>query len=66
MKANSTREMIDYSQAWSEERMERIETLPNTIETFVNIFDGAFKFSLLSCGELGGSDSVGRLILRML
>jgi len=46
--------------------MERIETLPNTIETFVNIFDGAFKFSLLSCGELGGGDSVGRLILRML
>jgi len=56
MKANSTREMIDYSRAWRKEGMEGIKTLHNAIEAFVDIFDGAFKLCLLSCSELRGGD----------
>jgi len=66
MKANSTREMIDYSRAQRKEGVEGIETLPNTIEAFVDIFDGTFKLFLLPCGELGDSDSVGWLIFCVL
>jgi len=66
MKANSTREMIDYSRAWRKKGMKGVETLHNVIEVFIDIFDGAFKLWLLSCSELGSSNSVGWLIFRML
>jgi len=59
VKANSTRELIDYSRAWRKEEIEEVETLPNTIEVFIDIFDGALKLCLLLCSELGDGDSVG-------
>jgi len=46
--------------------MEEVETLPNTIEVFIDIFDRTFKLCLLSCSELGGGDSVRWLIFCML
>ena len=39
--------------------MERIETISNTIEVFISIFDRAFEVGLLSGSEFGSCHSVG-------
>jgi len=46
--------------------MEGVETLPDTIEVFIDIFDGALKLCLLLCSELGDGNSVGWLIFCVL
>jgi len=66
MKANSTREIIDYPRTRRKERIKRIEAIPNTIKMLINVLDGALKVGLLFHSEFGSSGSIKGLILRVL
>jgi len=66
MKANSTREMIDYLRTRGEKGMKGVEAVSNAIELLIDILDRAFEVGLLFCGEFGSSSLVGVLILSML
>jgi len=66
MKANSTREMIDYSRSRSEKGLKGIEAVSNAIEPFIDILNRAFEVSLLFHGEFGSCSLVGGLILSVL
>jgi len=66
MKANSTREMIDYPRSRSEKGLKGIEAVSNTIEPFIDILNRAFEVSLLFHGEFGSCSLVGGLILSVL
>jgi len=58
VETNSTREIIDYPWAWRKKRKHGIEVVSNAVETFVDIFDGAFEVGPLFVCEFGGCDSV--------
>jgi len=47
MKANSTREMINYPRTRGKERVKRIEAISNTVKAFVDVLDRALKVGLL-------------------
>ena len=66
VKANSTREMIDYPRPRGEEGVERVEVVSNTIEPLIDILDRALKVGLLFHSEFGSCSFVGGLILSML
>jgi len=66
MKANSTREMIDYPRTRGEEGVEGVEAVSNAIEPLIDILDRAFEVGLLFHGEFGSGILVGVLILSML
>ena len=66
MKANSTREMIDYLRSRSEKGLKGIEAVSNAIEPFIDILNRAFEVSLLFHGEFGSCSLVGGLILSVL
>ena len=66
MKANSTREMIDYPRSRSEKGLKGIEAVSNAIEPFIDILNRAFEVSLLFHGEFGSCSLVGGLILSVL
>ena len=66
MKANSTREMIDYPKTGGEKRVKGVEVVSNTIEPLIDILDRAFEVGLLFRGEFGSSGLVGGLILGVL
>jgi len=66
MKANSTREMIDYPRSRGEKGVKGVEAVSNAIELLIDIFDRAFEVGLLFHGEFGSSGLVGGLILSML
>jgi len=66
MKANSTREMIDYLRSRGEKGVKRIEAVSDTIELFIDILDRVFEVSLLFHDEFGSCGLVGGLILSVL
>ena len=66
MKANSTREMIDYLKTREKERIKRIEAISNTVKVLIDILDGALKVGLLFHSEFESSSSVRSSILSML
>jgi len=66
MKANSTREMIDYSRSRREEKVKGIKAVSNTVELLIDVLDKALEIGLLSHSELGHCSFVGCLILSML
>jgi len=66
MKANSTREMIDYPRSRREEEVKGIEAVSNAIEPLIDVLDRALEVGLLFCSEFGSCSFVGCLILSML
>jgi len=66
MKANSTREMIDYLRSREERGVKGVEAVSDTIEPFIDILDRAFEVSLLFHGGFGSCGLVGGLILSVL
>ena len=59
VKANSTREMIDYLRPRGEEGVKRVEAVSNTIELLIDILDRALEVGLLFCSEFGSCSFVG-------
>jgi len=66
VKANSTREMIDYLRSRGEEGMKGIEAVSNAVEPLIDILDRALEVGLLFRSEFGRCSFVGYLILSML
>jgi len=66
MKANSTREMIDYLRSRGEEGVKGIEAVSNAVELLIDILDRALEVGLLFHSEFGHYSFVGCLILSML
>jgi len=66
IKANSTREMIDYPRSRREEGVKGIKTVSNAVEPLIDVLDRALEVGLLSCSEFGYCSFVGCLILSML
>jgi len=66
VKANSTREMINYLRSREEKGMKGVEVVSDAIEPFIDILDRAFEVSLLFHDEFGSCSLVGGLILSML
>jgi len=66
MKANSTREMINYPRSRREKGVEGVEAVSDAIEPLIDILDRAFEIGLLFHGEFGSSNLVEGLILSML
>jgi len=66
MKANSTREMIDYLRSRGEEEMKGIEAVSNAVELLIDVLDRALEVSLLFYSEFASCSFVGYLILSML
>jgi len=66
MKANSTREMINYLRSRGEEGVKGIEAVSNTVELLINILDRALEVGLLFRSEFGSCSFVGCLIFSVL
>ena len=66
VKANSTREMIDYLRPRGEEGVERVKAVSNTVELLINVLDRALEVGLLFCHEFGSCSFVRGLILSVL
>ena len=66
MKANSTREMIDYLRTGGEKGVKGVEAVSNAIEPLIDILNRAFEVGLLFHGEFGSSGLVEGLILSVL
>jgi len=66
VKANSTREMIDYSRSRGEEGMKGIEAISNTVEPLIDILDRALEVGMLFRSEFGCCSFVGCLTLSVL
>jgi len=66
VKANSTREMIDYPRSRGEEGVKGIEAVSNAVELLIDVLDRALEVGLLFCSEFGCCSFVGCLILSML
>jgi len=65
MKANSTREMIDYPRSRREKGVKGVEAVSNAIELLIDILNRAFEVGLFH-GEFGSSSLVEGLILSAL
>ena len=66
MKANSTREMIDYLRSRGEEGVKGIEAVSNAVELLIDVLDRALEVGLLFHSEFGCCSFVGCLILSVL
>jgi len=66
MKANSTREMINYLRSRGEKGVKGVEAVSDAIEPFIDILDRAFEVSLLFHGKFRSCGLVGGLILSVL
>jgi len=66
VKANSTREIIDYLRTRGKERMERVEVASNAVETLIDVLDRALEIGLLFHSKFGSCSSTGDLILSIL
>jgi len=66
VKANSTREMINYLRSRREEGVKGVEVVSNTVEPLIDILDRALEVGLLFCSEFGSCSFMGSLILSML
>jgi len=66
MKANSTREMINYLRTGGEKGVKGVKAVSNAIELLIDILDRAFEVGLLFHGEFGSSGLMGGLIFSVL
>ena len=66
VKANSTREMIDYLRSRGEEGVKGVKAVSNTVELLIDVLDRALEVGLLFHSEFGSCSFVGCLILSML
>ena len=66
VKANYTREMIDYLRPRRKEGVERVEAVYNTVEPLIDVLNRALEVGLLFHSEFGSCSFVGGLILGML
>jgi len=66
VKANSTREMINYPRSRGEEGVKGVEVVSNAIEPLINVLDRALEVGLLFHGEFGSGSFVRSLILSVL
>jgi len=66
VKANSTREMIDYPRSRGEEGVKGIEVVSNAVELLIDVLDRALEVGLLFRSEFGCCSFVGCLILSVL
>jgi len=66
VKANFTREMIDYPRSRGEEGVKGIEAVSNVVELLIDVLDRALEVGLLFRSEFGCCSFVGCLILSML
>jgi len=66
VKANSTREMIDYLRPRGEEGVKGVEVVSNTVELLIDVLDRALEVGLLFHSEFGSCSFVGGLILSVL
>jgi len=66
VKANSTREMIDYPRPRGEEGVKGVKAVSNAVELLIDVLDRALEVGLLFCGEFGSCGFVGHLILSVL
>jgi len=66
VKANSTREMIDYPRSRGEERVKGVKAVSNAVEPLIDILDRALEVGLLFRDEFGSCGFVGHLILSVL
>jgi len=62
VKANSTREMINYLRSRGEEGVKGIEAVFNTVEPLIDVLDRALEVGLLFHSEFGSCSFVGSLI----
>jgi len=66
VKANSTREMIDYLRSRGKEGVKGVEAVSNTVEPLIDVLDRALEVGLLFHGEFESYGFVGSLILSVL
>jgi len=66
VKANSTREMINYLKSRGEAEVKGIEAVSNAVEPLIDVLDRALEVSLLFRSEFGRCSFVGCLILSVL
>jgi len=66
IKANSTREMIDYPRSRGEKRVKGIEVVSNAVELLIDVLDRALEVGLLFYSEFGSCSFMGCLILSVL
>jgi len=66
VKANSTREMIDYLRSRGKEGVKGVEAVSNAVELLIDVLDRALEVGLLFHSEFGSCSFVGSLILGML
>jgi len=66
MKANSTREMIDYPRSRGKKRIKGVEAVSDAVELLIDILDRAFEVGLLFHSEFRSCGLVGSLILSVL
>jgi len=66
VKANSTREMINYPRSRGEEGVKGVEVVSNAIEPLIDVLDRALEVGLLFHGEFGSCGFVRSLILSVL
>jgi len=66
VKANSTREMIDYLRSRGEEGVKGVKAVSNAVELLIDILDRALEVGLLFHSEFGSCGFVRSLILSML
>jgi len=66
VKANSTREMINYLRSRGEKGVKGVEAVSDAIEPLIDILNRAFEVSLLFHSEFGSCGLVGGLILSVL
>jgi len=66
VKANSTREMINYLRSRGKEGVKGVEAVSNAVELLIDVLDRALEVGLLFHSEFGSCSFVGSLILGML
>jgi len=66
VKANSTREMINYPRSRGEEGVKGIEAVSNAVELLIDVLDRALEVGLLFRSKFGCCSFVGCLILSVL
>jgi len=66
VKANATREMIDYLRSRGEEGVKGVKAVSNAVELLIDVLDRALEVGLLFHSEFGSCGFVGSLILSVL
>jgi len=66
VKANSTREMIDYLRSRGEKGVKGVEAISNAVEPLIDVLDRALEVGMLFRSEFGCCSFVRCLTLSML